>query len=93
MPKFLVRVELHGGEWNDYDTLHSEMAGLGFSREITGADGRTYQLLTAEYVIRSSSGLEGVRALAAQAAKKTGLKFGIIAAEYSRSAWVGLAPA
>jgi len=67
------------------------MESLGFSREITGDNGRSYQLPTAEYVIRTSGSLDGVRALAAEAAKATGQKFGLIAAEYSRSAWTGLA--
>jgi hypothetical protein len=93
MSKFLVRVELHGGTWDDYETLHAEMAERGFSREVTGGNGRAYQLPTAEYVIHTDEGLEDVRALAAQAAQTTGRKFGVIVAEYSRSAWVGLASA
>ena len=93
MAKFLVRVELHGGSWDDYETLHSEMGNRGFSREVTGGNGRTYQLPTAEYVIHTDDGLEDVRTLAAQAAQTTGRKFAVIAAEYSRSAWVGLASA
>jgi hypothetical protein len=91
MAKYLVRVELHNATWDDYDTLHAEMADRGFSREITGENGLNYQLPTAEYVIHSGAGLEDVRALAAEAAKATGRKFGVIVAEYSRSAWVGLA--
>jgi hypothetical protein len=91
MAKYLLRVELHGATWNDYETLHSEMAYRGFSREVTSDDGRTYQLPTAEYVTQKSTGLEDVRALAAEAAKRTGRRFGVIVAEYSRSAWVGLA--
>lgn len=90
MAKYLVRVELHRASWDDYETLHAEMEYRGFSREITGDNGRTYQLPTAEYVIDTDSGLEGVRSLAASAAQATGRQFGVIAAEYSRSAWVGL---
>jgi len=93
MAKYLVRVELHGATWNDYEKLHSEMSYRGFSREVTSDDGGTYQLPTAEYVIQTSAGLEGVRGLAAEAAKTTGRKFGVIVAEYTRSAWVGLANA
>jgi len=51
--------------------------------------GHTYELPTAEYVIHAASELESVRALAAEAAQATGLKFGVIVAEYSRSGWVG----
>ena len=93
MAKYLVRVELHAATWDDYEVLHAEMADRGFSREVTGGDGRTFQLPTAEYVIRTDAELESVRALAAQGAQTTGKKFGIIVAEYSRSAWVGLAHA
>jgi hypothetical protein len=91
MANFLVRVELHGASWDDYEALHSEMAYRGFSREIAGDNGHTYQLPTAEYVIHTDSGLESVRTLAAAAAEATGRKFGVIVAEYFRSAWVGLA--
>ena len=91
MAKYLVRVELHGATREDYLRLHSEMANRGFSREVTSDDGLTYQLPTAEYLIYTSSGLEEVRALAAAAATVTGRNFGVIVAEYSRSAWVGLA--
>lgn len=91
MAKFLVRVELHGAAWDDYEALHAEMDDRGFSREVTGDDGRAYQLPTAEYVIHTDLGLEDVRTLAAEAAQTIGRKFGVIAAEYSRSAWLGLA--
>jgi hypothetical protein len=93
MAKYLVRVELHGATWDDYERLHSEMANRGFSREVTSDNGGTYRLPTAEYVIQTSHDLEGLRARAADAAKTTGRKYGVIVAEYSRSAWVGLAHA
>ncbi|MBZ5701832.1 MAG: hypothetical protein LAN84_08290 [Acidobacteriia bacterium] len=93
MAKFLARVELHSAVWDDYETLHAAMADRGFSREVTGNNGLTYQLPTAEYVVHTDSGLESVRTLAAEAAQTTGRKFGVIVAEYSRSAWVGLAHA
>lgn len=88
---YLVRVELHGATWHDYESLHSEMAERGFSRQITGSDGVDYQLPTAEYVVHTDADLERVRAVAATAAKVTGRRFSIIVAEYSRSAWIGLA--
>jgi hypothetical protein len=43
------RIELHDALWPDYDTLHAAMEHQGFSRLITGDDGRTYQLPWAEY--------------------------------------------
>src|SRR5260370_42387225 len=90
MAKFLVRVELHGASWDDYETLHAEMGERGFSREVTGGNGRGYQLPTAEYVIHTVEGLEDVRTLAGQAARTTGRKFGSIVSEDSRSDWVCL---
>jgi len=74
MAKFQVRVELHGATWDDYETLHAEMADRGFSREVTSDGGTTYQLPTAEYVIRANARLGAVRSLAAKAAKNTGRK-------------------
>jgi hypothetical protein len=91
MRNYLVRVELHDATWDDYESLHAEMADRGFSREITGDDGVSYQLPTAEYVINTASAVERVRALAAEAATTTRRKFGVIVAEFSRSAWTGLA--
>jgi hypothetical protein len=91
MANFLARVELHGASWDDYEALHAEMANRGFSSEITGDNGNTCQLPKAEYVIHTDSGLESVRSLAAAAAQTAGRKFGVIVAEYFRSAWVGLA--
>jgi hypothetical protein len=91
MAKYLVRVELHGATWDEYEALHVEMESRGFSREVMGGNGRNYQLPTAEYVIHTDLELEEVRALAAAAARTTGRKFAIVAVEYFRSAWVGLA--
>ena len=49
MASFTVRVELHQATWVDYETLHAAMAQKGFSRQIKGDDGKTYQLPLAEY--------------------------------------------
>ncbi len=62
MAKYLVRVELHGATWDEYERLHSEMANRGFSREVTSDNSGTYRLPTAEYVIQTSHDLEGLRA-------------------------------
>jgi hypothetical protein len=91
MAKYLVRVELHNATRDDYEALHLEMALRSFCREVTGSSGRAYQLPTAEYVMDAEEEVEDVRALAAEAARSTGRKFAVVAVEYSRSAWVGLA--
>ena len=49
MTQFTVRVELHEADWDDYDVLHAEMRKEGFSTTITGSDGKTFELPTAEY--------------------------------------------
>lgn len=90
MANYLVRIELHGATWHDYEGLHVEMARSGFSRDITSDDGQSYQLPTAQYVIRTAAELEAIRGLATTAARTTGRKFGVIVAEYSKSAWAGL---
>jgi hypothetical protein len=71
---FLTRVELHKAKWpNEYDTLHKEMAALGFHREIT-RNGKLYWLPTAEYIYVDQQGSKTaaqVLALAKTAANKT----------------------
>ena len=54
MANFTVRVELHKGEWIDYERLHTAMAWKGFSRLITADSGTAYHLPWAEYT-RSGS--------------------------------------
>jgi hypothetical protein len=49
MPKFIIRVELHGATTaEDYSKLHSAMDKSGFSRTVKWK-GVSYQLPTAEY--------------------------------------------
>lgn len=90
MANFTVRVELHQATWSDYETLHAAMEKKGFSRSITGSDGKTYQLPLAEY-----NGLAGnldtaeIRDIAWEAAKTTGKKSAVLVTEGTR-AWVGL---
>lgn len=47
---FVVRITIHEGSEKDYETLHDQMARLGFNRTILGADGNHYQLPDATYV-------------------------------------------
>lgn len=49
MASFTVRVELHKAEPEDYENLHEKMENKGYSREITGDNGKKYKLPNAEY--------------------------------------------
>jgi hypothetical protein len=90
MANFTVRVELHQANWTDYDSLHAAMENKGFSRFITGSDGKTYHLPLAEYN-GSSDNLDTsqIRDIAWAAAKTTGKKSAVLVTEGPRS-WVGL---
>ncbi|MBS0971889.1 hypothetical protein [Serratia rubidaea] len=50
MASFTVRVELHRADSEDYENLHEKMGEKGYSREITGSNGKKYKLPDAEYV-------------------------------------------
>ncbi|ALL15437.1 hypothetical protein [Caulobacter henricii] len=72
MPSFTTRVELHGAQPSDYETLHERMGSHGFYRAIAGlgADGKphTYALPTAEYDFIGDGTAATVRDLAKRVA-------------------------
>jgi len=88
---YLVRVELHGASYSDYENLHRAMAARGFSRTLRGSDGALYQLPTAEYVIDTTQASDAVRSQAGAAAASTGCSHGILVARYDWAWWSGLA--
>ena len=45
----IVRVELNGWSSTDYTNLHDAMQKDGYSRLITGSDGKIYHMPPAEY--------------------------------------------
>lgn len=90
MFNFMVRVELHGATSADYTNLHAAMLNAGFSRLILGADGRYYQLPTAEYIINSSFTVEQVRHMAFTTASTVSANPAVIAVRFDQSAWGGL---
>jgi len=49
MTSYMVRVELHDADGDDYADLHAAMEKQGFVRWIAGGDGSKDQLPTAEY--------------------------------------------
>jgi hypothetical protein len=87
---YTVRVELHDASWDDYETLHAAMQNVGFSRTITSADGKKYQLPTAEYDARASQDATQVRQIGSNAAKATGRRFSVLVSASSQRAWLGL---
>ena len=88
--KATVRVELHYANESDYQELHGFMERLGFSRLITGSDGKVYQLPPAEYVYGGSKSGDEIFALAKQAANATGKRFAVFMTEGTSRTWVGL---
>lgn len=66
---------------------------VAFREKLQAETAMPTKLPMAEYVIHMDEGLEDVRTLAARTAQSTERKFRVIVAEYSRSAWVGLASA
>jgi hypothetical protein len=91
MAYYMVRVELHGARHDElpYTVLHSAMGEAGFSRTITGSDGKNYRLPPAQYSTRGEYGIERVREAAVQAAARANKPFAVIVTE-GQSAWQGL---
>jgi hypothetical protein len=91
MANFIARVELHKANGDDYEELHANMAAKGYSRTITGSDGKTYQLPTGTYVVRSTNVNQATALQAAkEAASATGRNYSIIVADWSDATWGGL---
>ncbi len=77
MAAHTVRVELHGGTTGEYTNLHKAMDEAGFSRTVQRR-GKTYELPTGEYSLRSRKTTKQVRALAKRAADETGRPAAIV---------------
>jgi hypothetical protein len=92
MAEFFTRIELHGGDSDDYDTLHAAMNDTGFYRAVRGHDGTTVRKLpTATYHTTAESGsCRDIRAQAQAASRKTGLKATILTVESAD--WAGTFP-
>ena len=75
---------------NDYEQLHAAMQQAGFSRQITAADGVTYWLPHAEYVLIGTYKLSDVVNSADRAASTTGKKDSVLVTEGTTLSWQGL---
>ncbi|HEY1210093.1 MAG TPA: type V toxin-antitoxin system endoribonuclease antitoxin GhoS [Terracidiphilus sp.] len=90
MNQFTVRIELHEAQWADYNTLHAAMERQGFSRLITGDDGRAYQLPWAEYYGTANLSSIEIRDIAHNVANTTGKTNSVLVTEGTSLAWWGL---
>ena len=92
MPRFTVRVELHGHPTeDDYAILQNEMAAHGFRRTLTSDDGREYRLPPTEYNrVADDVTIERALAEAQEAVAKAHQRAGIVITEAERRTWSGL---
>jgi hypothetical protein len=88
---YLIRIELHSATYDNYVTLHAEMAKRAFSRTVKGDNGLVYNLPTAEYHYSGSRTIEQVLQSAVDAANATGKASGVIVADAKQLQWQGLA--
>ncbi len=93
MANYIARVELHAANYNDYETLHAQMAQRGYARTIVGSDNATYQLPTGTYVMRNTNRtLQDALNLAVASANATGRTSSIIVTDWTTATWQGLPP-
>ncbi len=91
MTDFTVRVELHGADGKEYETLHQSMARYGFRRTIRGVDARgaahDYVLPTAEYDHQSTGTAADVRDLAKRIADGVRPRAWVLVTQAADRAW------
>jgi hypothetical protein len=92
MAEFSVRVELHGAEWEDYDTLRVEMETEGFASTIAGSGGAAYELPAGEYACSGEFTGQQVLARARRAADRTAFSYAVLVTESVGRVWSGLEP-
>jgi hypothetical protein len=92
MKNFLVRVELHNADENDYNVLHLEMEKEGFKKTIISKSKIEYYLLPAEYIKKGNFLIEEVLTSAKKATSKTKKKYSILVTEYNQIKMFGLNP-
>jgi hypothetical protein len=90
MASFMTRVELHGADDDDYQTLHEAMEEGGFSRTIVSSQQATYHLPPAEYYFSGETDRSTVLQKAKTAAKTTGKEFAIVVTESNGVTWYNL---
>jgi len=91
MAKFTTRVELHGADSEDYNTLYEWMEYEGFTKTITDTStGKVYEMPEAEYNIEGEYTRVHVLNKAKAAVRKTQLACSILVTQSGGRRWYNL---
>ena len=93
MPKFIVRIVLHGvkEDADVYEDLHAKMEKQKYFRWIKGSNGKFYKLPPATYQAKGSEWTaEMIREEVKKIANDTGYKNSVLVTESVRSVWIDL---
>ncbi len=66
--RYIARITIHNGTFQDYEALHKQMLRVGFKRYITSGTGQHYALPDATYEAESTADLNAVHVAARNAA-------------------------
>ncbi len=90
---FIVRIELHSSNLNDFNMLHQVMSNKGFLQTITGTDGTDYYLPRATYLAKTSKHTRSeILKLAKECINSIGKTAEVLVVEYTGCNWDGLKP-
>lgn len=87
MARFIVRVELHGADSNDYTKLHESMRIRGYNQSIQDTDLSWFYLPTAEYTINVNSSAANVRNDVMGIVQSVKPNFSLLVTEVADIAW------
>ena len=90
MPRFTVRVELHGADtWAHYEKLYESMAHQGFTDTLVTEQGRV-KMPPAEYNYEGTATRAEVLAKAQVAAGRVVTSYAVLVTESAGRTWSGL---
>ncbi|AYX14010.1 MULTISPECIES: type V toxin-antitoxin system endoribonuclease antitoxin GhoS [Yersinia] len=87
MADFIVRVELRGGDSEDYDLLHEKMNANGYLKEITHSSGIKYKLPTSEYIVTKNKTASQIRDEVKDIASSVKNNPGVLVTKSDAMAW------
>lgn len=88
MSNILARIELHGADEEEYETLHQHMLSIGFFREIPHGDGTKDKLPEATYVATKKEELIPLQEKISAFANKLGTRSAsVFICEFENCAW------
>lgn len=93
MTMYIIRVELHGANAQQYHSLASKLAASGVRDVIIANDGSRYKLPPAEYVYSGSETLEQVVASVKRIANAVHAANAVLVSQAENVRWDGLAVA